>query len=186
MPKKTWAALTSRKAFLDSYGEDFSKANGKKAKDDFFTKFYEDYFEKYHWSLDDKVEPAPGAVYNEPQTPAGLEAKEKVITEKKEVRTYLSSVLCGTQAEHPQYRCCVTGSTGITIVQVAHADHPIRRRPRTSWTRTARPSLNQSLAGQNRNICASNKCIRSNSMKRRSSQQSRRRYSPRTANIMTT
>jgi hypothetical protein len=127
MPKKTWAALTSRKAFMDSYGEEFSDANGKKAKDDFFARFFYDYFEKYHWSLDDKLEPIPGVIYNEPQTQEGLEAKEKVIMEKKEVCAYLLSVFLETWANHLQYRSCVTGSTGTILIRVAYAGHRICR-----------------------------------------------------------
>jgi hypothetical protein len=93
MPKKTWAASTSRKDFMDGYGEDYHKSRllGKKGKDEFFEKFFHDYFKKYHWSLDDKEEPSPGTAYAEPETREGQEAKEKAIQEKKKVSSYYFS-----------------------------------------------------------------------------------------------
>ncbi|KAF9516230.1 hypothetical protein BS47DRAFT_1360426 [Hydnum rufescens UP504] len=87
MPLQTWAALTSRKAFMDSYSNEFIRSHqlGKKVKDEFFCKFFRNYFEKYHWSLSNKDELSPDSTYIEPETQEGVNAKEKLIHDKKEV-----------------------------------------------------------------------------------------------------
>ncbi|KAF9510302.1 hypothetical protein BS47DRAFT_1396045 [Hydnum rufescens UP504] len=104
MPLQTWAALTSRKAFMDSYGKEYFRSHqlGQKARDDFFHKFFHDYFQKYHWSLGDKDEPSPDSTYIEPETQEGLNAKDKLIHNKKEL--YYNKKIKGELEEYLSHK----------------------------------------------------------------------------------
>jgi hypothetical protein len=85
MAPRGWAAITTRKSFLDDRGPQYQLAVDGNTKTAFFEKLYHDYFNIYHWSLKDTDEPVPGAVYAEPITNDAIAEKETIISKKKQV-----------------------------------------------------------------------------------------------------
>lgn len=92
MAPKGWAALTSRKAFLDAKGDEFLRAKQANSLDSWWPGFFDLYFAEYHWSLPDDKEPLADATYTEPtdNDPLAIAIKE---TAKKKTED-VSSQLC--------------------------------------------------------------------------------------------
>ncbi|KAF9514025.1 hypothetical protein BS47DRAFT_1361988 [Hydnum rufescens UP504] len=84
MSPRGWATGMSRKSFLDKHGPEYQKAVESGSKSTFFIKLCHNYFEQYHWSLPDNVEPVEGATYEEPTTQDGIKEKGSRIKAKKE------------------------------------------------------------------------------------------------------
>jgi hypothetical protein len=85
MSPRGWATGMSRKEFLDKRGPEYWKSCKNGSKSSFFTKLCHDYFEWYHWSLPDNIEPVEGATYEEPTTPDKIQQMGSQIKAKKEV-----------------------------------------------------------------------------------------------------
>jgi hypothetical protein len=66
MAPRGWAALSSRKAWLDVKREGYVLARATNTIDGWYTKVFHEYFATYHWSLQDHEEPDPSRTYSEP------------------------------------------------------------------------------------------------------------------------
>lgn len=88
MAPRGWAALSSRKSWLDLKMEGYILARASNTLDSWLAKVFHEYFSAYHWSLQDNEEPDSSQVYNEP-APSDSEAvsvKEAKISARKDVR----------------------------------------------------------------------------------------------------
>lgn len=85
MAPRGWAALSSRKKWLDSRSESYILARASNTFDAWLTSLYHEYFTTYHWSLEDHEEPDPAKSYREPDDKDGNLLKEKKISACKEV-----------------------------------------------------------------------------------------------------
>lgn len=68
MAPRGWAALSSRKTWLDAHREGYVLARASNSLEGWYAKFFHDYFDLYHWSLQDNEEPDPGRTYTEPDS----------------------------------------------------------------------------------------------------------------------
>ena len=66
MAPRQWSEGTSRNEWLHSRGLAYQEAVLAKTKVSFLEKLFHDWFEKYHWSLDNKTQPDPTVLYVEP------------------------------------------------------------------------------------------------------------------------
>lgn len=87
MAPHQWSEGTSRHDWLHSRGATYQESLRTKTKVSFLEKLYHDWFQTYHWSLSNKEEPIPGAVYPEPTDGAGMLKKNINIVAKKDVCT---------------------------------------------------------------------------------------------------
>jgi hypothetical protein len=84
MAPRQWSEGTSRHLWLHERGPAYQEAIHAKTKVAFLDKLYRDWFEKYHWSLDNKTEADPTAVYIDPIDEDGILKKNQAIVAKKE------------------------------------------------------------------------------------------------------
>jgi hypothetical protein len=94
MAPRGWAALSSRKQWLDSKSESYILARASNTLDAWLTNLYHEYFMVYHWSLEDNEEPDPNKSYPEPMPEDKDSAclKEKRISTRKDVSLLFSSM----------------------------------------------------------------------------------------------
>jgi hypothetical protein len=85
MAPRQWSESTSRHEWLSDRGPSYTAAVHLKTKVAFLEKMYHDWFEKYHWSLSDRTEADPEAVYIEPTQEHEILEKNKIIVAKKQV-----------------------------------------------------------------------------------------------------
>jgi hypothetical protein len=85
MAPRPWSDGTSRDEWLHSRGAAYREAVHTKTRVTFLEKIYHDWFEKYHWSLDNKTEPDPAIIHVEPVLESEILVKNKTIVLKKEV-----------------------------------------------------------------------------------------------------
>jgi len=87
MAPRGWAALSSRKQWLDNKRESYILARASNTFDAWLTNLYHEYFTTYHWSLEDDEEPDPVGSYEEPGPgdDDGISIKEKKISARKDV-----------------------------------------------------------------------------------------------------
>jgi hypothetical protein len=89
MAPQQWSEGTSRHKWLHNRGPAYQKAIHAKTKVAFLEKLFHDWFEIYHWSLDNKTEADSKAVYLEPILESDILLKNKIIVAKKDVRCTL-------------------------------------------------------------------------------------------------
>jgi hypothetical protein len=87
MAPRGWAALSSRKQWLDNKRESYILACASNTFDAWLTNLHHEYFMTYHWSLEDHEEPDPARSYEEPEPGDnnGIFLKEKKINARKDV-----------------------------------------------------------------------------------------------------
>ena len=66
MAPRGWAALSSRKLWLDDRREGYVLARASNTLEAWYGNVFRDYFTRYHWSLQDDEEPDPSRAYDEP------------------------------------------------------------------------------------------------------------------------
>jgi hypothetical protein len=94
MAPSLWPAKTSRYDWIKARSHDFQDALAKGPIDPWINNMIRDYFNTYHWSLPDDVEPSHGAVYAEPVDSKGKEDKNTIIKKKKEASVQGTQGVC--------------------------------------------------------------------------------------------
>jgi hypothetical protein len=85
MAPQGWVTDMTQKTFLDEQGVQDQLAAENNTKGAFFEKLYHNYFNIYHWSLQDTDEPVPGMLYTVPTAFKEIAKKEAIILKKKQV-----------------------------------------------------------------------------------------------------
>jgi hypothetical protein len=84
MAPRSWAQ-GSRWDFLNSRGPKYILACKDQTKHQWLENLYHDWFEIYHVSLPDDVEPVPGTIYDELTDIEAMRDNEKMLTKKRRV-----------------------------------------------------------------------------------------------------